>query len=83
MHISYTRHLNALELHWAHQAILQEIDLAVQDQGNYTELSYALQGLTIKQILALLAHITELRASGGQVTYALLARAIGEEETDY
>lgn len=73
--------MNELQLQWARDLIQQEIDIAVQDQGNHTELSYALRWLTTDKVTALLAHIEELQASGKPVTYELLASAIGEEES--
>ncbi len=73
--------MNELELQSARDAIQQEIDIVVQDQGNHTELSYALRWLTTDKVSALLDRIQELQTAGKPVTYELLASAIGEEET--
>ena len=73
--------MNELQLQWARDLIQQEIDIAVQDQGNHTELSYALRWLTTEKVAVLLERIEELQANGKPVTYELLASAIGEEET--
>ncbi len=75
--------MNKLELQWAFDAIQAEIDIIVQDQGNHTELSYVLRWLSINKVMTLLAHIRELKSEWKQVTYDLLASAIGEEETIY
>ncbi|MBP9779579.1 hypothetical protein KBD33_03070 [Candidatus Gracilibacteria bacterium] len=73
--------MNVLELQGAFDVIQHEIDLAIQDQGNHTELSYVLRGLTHDKVRSLLAHIIELRSIREPVTYELLWSAIGEEET--
>ena len=83
LYIFLASSMNAFELQSAFDAIQQEIDIVVLDQGNHTELSYVLRYLTTDKVLSLLAHIRELRSVGKPVTYELLERAIGEEETDY